>query len=215
MRLGDLSLSENLFFLGHDPFTGKPRVRQDILDIGLAGAALADLVLDERVALDNGVVVLRNRYATGDPLTDRVLTMIAREAGRHGARDWVEHLRDKVFPVVTSGLADRGLVVPGETRGILRKSVTYLPADLRTASAPRARIRSAMLGRSRCDLPTATLALVAWAAGLDDIAEPDLTRRQMADWVERLKNMTIEPIARLVAGTEAAIAATVYGGNRA
>ncbi|MFD1045164.1 GPP34 family phosphoprotein, partial [Kibdelosporangium lantanae] len=74
---------------------------------------------------------------------------------------------------------------------------------------------SAMLGRSRCDLPTATLALVAWAAGLDDIAEPDLTRRQMADWVERLKNMTIEPIARLVAGTEAAIAATVYGGNRA
>ncbi|MFD1047795.1 GPP34 family phosphoprotein [Kibdelosporangium lantanae] len=89
MRLGDLSLSENLFFLGHDPFTGKPRVRQDILDIGLAGAALADLVLDERVALDNGVVVLRNRYATGDPLTDRVLTMIAREAGRHGGNGLV------------------------------------------------------------------------------------------------------------------------------
>lgn len=215
MRLGDLSLSENLFFLGHDPFTGKPRIRQDILDIGLAGAVLADLVFDERVALDNGVVILRNRYATGDPVTDRVLALVAREAGRHGVRDWVEHLRDKVFPVVSAGLTERGLVVPKESRGILRKSVTYPPADLRTASAPRARIRAVMLGRTRCDLPTAALALLAWALGLDDIAEPDLTRRQMADWVAQLKNMTIEPIEGLVAGTEAAVAATVYGGNRA
>jgi hypothetical protein len=203
-----------MFFLGHDPFTGKPRIRQDVLDIGLAGAVLTDLAFDERIAIDNGTVVVRNRYASGDPVADRALVMILTEPGRHGARDWVEHLRDRVFPVVSGGLTNRGLVTPKETRGILRKSMTYAPTDLRTASAPRALIRSAMLGRNRTNLPTATLALLAWALGLDDIAEPDLTRRQMADWVDGVKNTIIDPIAGLIAGTEAAIAATVYGGNR-
>jgi hypothetical protein len=71
-----------------------------------------------------------------------------------------------------------------------------------------------VLGRTNCDVPTATLALLAWSIGLDDICEPDLSRRQMAEWTERVKSMIIEPLASLLTGVDAAVAATVYGGHR-
>ena len=71
-----------------------------------------------------------------------------------------------------------------------------------------------MLGESHCDLPTATLALLAWAIGLDDVCEPELSRKQVMDWVERVKSTIVEPIAGLITGVDAAVAAAVYGGNR-
>lgn len=214
MRLGDLSLCESLFFLGNDPFTGKPRIPQAILDIGLCGAVLGDLLFDERITLEHGAVVLTSRYATGDAAADRTLALIMGEMDQHGVRDWVEHLRDKVTASVTLSLAARGMVTPKENRAFLRRSILYPPADLRTAAEPRARIRTAVLGRTNCDLPTATLALLAWSIGVDDICEPDLNRRQMGEWVERVKSMIIDPIASLLTGVDSAVAASVYGGNR-
>jgi Golgi phosphoprotein 3 (GPP34) len=214
VRLGDLSLAESLFFLGHDPFTGKARIRQDILEIGLAGAVLGDLLFDERITLDHGTVVLTSRYATGDGLADRTLALIMAETAQHGVRDWAEHLRDDIATRVAQHLAERELLTPKENRGMFRRTVQYLPADLRTASAPRARIRTAMLGRSDTVLPTATLALLAWSTGLDDICEPELTRKQMADWITNVTERLAQPAKGLIEGVDAAIAATVYGGNR-
>ncbi len=214
VRLGDLSLGESLFFLGNDPFTGKPRIAQPVLDIGLAGAVLADLLFDERIALQRGVVVLTSRYATGNAAADRTLALIMGEMDQHGVRDWVQHLQDKVTASLTLSLAERRMVSPKENRTFLKRTILYPPADLRTASEPRARIRAAVLGRTSCDLPTATLALLGWTVGLDDICEPDLQRRQFGEWIDRVKSMIIEPIGTLITGVEAAVAATVYGGNR-
>jgi Golgi phosphoprotein 3 GPP34 len=214
VRLGDHSLCECLFFLGHDPFTGKPLIRQDILDIGLAGAVIGDLLFDERIALEQATVVLTSRYATGDPIADQVLRLIMGEPAQHGVRDWVTHLSDKIMPTVTESLAARRVITSKQNRGLLRRSTQYPPTDLRTASAPRARIRTAMFGRANCDLATATLALLTWSLGVDDICAPELNRKQMTEWIDQVKSMIIEPIVSLVAGVDAAIAATVYGGNR-
>jgi hypothetical protein len=214
VRFGDLSLCECLYFLGHDPFSGKLRIRRDILDIGLSGAALADLLFDERITLDHGTVVLVSRYATGDTIGDRTLAHIMGETAQHGVRDWVEHLKSGTYDAMVENLTVRELVTPKEKRGMFKLSLHYHPTDLRTASAPRAILRTAMLGKSHCDLPTATLALLAWAIGLDDICEPELSRKQVVDWVERVKSMIVEPIAGLITGVDAAVAAAVYGGTR-
>ncbi|MCE7001242.1 GPP34 family phosphoprotein [Kibdelosporangium philippinense] len=214
MRLNGLSLCESLFFLGHDPFNGKARIRGGLLDIGLSATILADLLFDERITLDHGTVVLISRYATGEPIADRMLARIMAETEQHGIRDWVEHLADGIFDTVVENLTVRELVTPKEKRGMFRHSLHYQPADLRTASAPRAMIRSAMLGQNRCDLPTATLAVLAWTVGLDDICEPELSRKQSTDWIERVKSVIVQPFRGLVSGTDAAVAAAVYGGNR-
>ncbi|WP_051793465.1 GPP34 family phosphoprotein [Kibdelosporangium aridum] len=214
MRLNGLSLCESLFFLGHDPFTGKARIRGGLLDIGLSAAILADLLFDERITLDHGSVVLISRYATGEPIADRMLARLLAETEQHGIRDWVEHLADGIFDIVVENLTVRELVTPVEKRGMFKHSLHYQPADLRIASSPRASIRSAMLGTSRCDLPVATLALIAWTVGLDDICEPELSRKQIMDWVDRVKSVIVQPFRGLISGTDAAVAAAVYGGNR-
>ncbi|CAM3501323.1 GPP34 family phosphoprotein [Kibdelosporangium persicum] len=206
MRLSGLSLSESLFFLGHDPFTGKARIRGHVLDIGLAAAALADLLCDERLTLDRGTVVPVSRYATGEPIADRMLERVIAEPERYGVRDWVEHLAESIFDIVVENLTVRELVIPQEKRGMFRHSLHYQPADLRIASTPRAAIRSAMLGRTECDLPVATLALIAWTIGLDKVCAPE----SLTEWVERAKEVIVAPFDGLIAGTGAA----VHGGNR-
>jgi hypothetical protein len=211
--LGDLSLTENLFFLGHDLFTGKVRIRRDMLEIGLSGAVLADLLFDGRIALDTGMVRLADRYATGDPVADRVLALILAEPDQHGVRDWVDHLRAEIFVVVAEKLITQRFVAMRETRVMLRKTTLYQPTDLRMASVPRTRVRAAMMGRAQADLPTATLALLAWTIGLDDICEPDLPRRQAAEWVEQASSMLVDPTAGLVAGVDASVAAAIYGAH--
>lgn len=47
-------LADALFLIGHDEFTGKPHVAVDRLECGLAGAALAELMFEGRIALDGG-----------------------------------------------------------------------------------------------------------------------------------------------------------------
>ena len=210
MGVADLSLSECLFFLGHDPFTGRPAVRRDVLDIGLAGAALGDLVLDGRITLDHGTVVLVSRYATGEAIADRMLAHVMGESEQHGVRDWVQYLSTGVFHAVVENLVVRQLLAQKEKRGFFRHTLHYQPTDLRAASGPRAHLRTAVLGKADCDVPTTTLALLAWTIGLDDICEPDLSRKQLADWVKRIRPTLGEPIAGLVTGVHAAVSASAY-----
>jgi hypothetical protein len=128
-------------------------------------------------------------------------------------RDWVDHLRAEIFVVVAEKLITQRFVAMRETRVMLRKTTLYQPTDLRMASVPRTRVRAAMMGRAQADLPTATLALLAWTIGLDDICEPDLPRRQAAEWVEQASSMLVDPTAGLVAGVDASVAAAIYGAH--
>ncbi|TCO56590.1 GOLPH3/VPS74 family protein [Actinocrispum wychmicini] len=214
MPFAGLSLCECLFFLGHDPFTGRARVGRNLLDIGLSGAVLADLLFHQRITLDHGTVVLTGRYDIGEPVADRALALVVGETDQHGARDWVEYLRELIFDSVVETLAVRQLVTPKEKRGMFKLTLSYQPTELRIASEPRARVRSAMLGRTTCDLPTAVLAHLAWTIGLDDICDPDLTRREAADWIEQSRAKIVDPMAGVLSAVESAVAADVYGGNR-
>nr|WP_225953877.1 GPP34 family phosphoprotein [Kibdelosporangium phytohabitans] len=212
--MGDLSLCEALFFLGHDPFTGRARIRRDVLDIGLSAAALADLLFDERITLHHGTVVLISRFATGEPIADRALARIMAEQAPHGVRDWVEHIAETIYDTVVETLTVRELVTAKEKRGIFRHSLHYQPADLRIASTPRAAIRTAMIENNRCTPAVATLASIAWSVGVDDFGEPEMSRKHSAGWVDRVKNALTHPFGGLVSGTDAAVAAKVYGGGR-
>jgi Golgi phosphoprotein 3 (GPP34) len=214
VRLGDLSLSENLFFLAHDPFTGAPRTKRAILDIGLSGAVLADLLLDERITLRGDTVVLASRSPTGEPIADRALDHMVGEAHRHSVRDWVDYMRTGAFDAVVETLTVRELLTLKEKRGMFKLSLHYEPADLRAASAPRALLRTAMLGQSACDEPTAALAALAQTIGMTDFRRPEFSRRQVAQWIGAVRSTLNPPLAGLLAAIEAAMAAATTGGRR-
>lgn len=90
---------------------GRHALDGSTLDIGLAGAVLADLALRGAVSLQDGLVAVVNGAATGDPVLDGVVGSIAAAGAPRKAKWWVSRLgkrqlRDDVF----AGLVERGVI---------------------------------------------------------------------------------------------------------
>jgi hypothetical protein len=74
------SVRERLWLLAHDEYTDmRPRINVRALDIGLAAAALVDLLLWDRITVDGGLIYFNadNRGAVGDPIARDILRAIA------------------------------------------------------------------------------------------------------------------------------------------
>ena len=73
------SVRERLWLLAHDEYNDlRPRINVRALDIGLAAAALVDLLLWDRIKIAGGLVYvnLDNRGTLGDPIARDVLRVI-------------------------------------------------------------------------------------------------------------------------------------------
>jgi len=74
------SVRERLWLLAHDEHDDmRPRINVRALDIGLAAAALVDLMLWDRIKVGGGLVLLNpdNRVTVGDPIARNILNAIA------------------------------------------------------------------------------------------------------------------------------------------
>lgn len=209
-----LTLVDSLFMLGHDEFTGKAVLTRTMLGIGLAGAVLCDLLLAERITVERRKVQPISRQPTGMDTADQVFSQIRAERDDHPVRDWVDHLRDDLPETVTDNLLRAGVVTHEVDRVLMRKVHRYPPADLLTSTSARSRARSAVLGRIRPDPHSASLAVLAWTIGLDDIYEGELDRAQVKKWMEETSRAMPGVIADVLSGVEAVSAAVVYTGDR-
>lgn len=203
-----------LFFMGHDEFTGKALVGRAMLDIGLAGAVLSDLLLTGRIAVEDKQVTPVVRPRPGEPVSSRVLADITAEQEVYSVREWVDYLRADVLALVADKLAESGLVTHSVDRGLLRKSHRYPPTDVLIASGARSDVRSVVLGRQRPDLYSVSLARLAWAVGLDDLGQPELDRKQLKAWLDQASKPLTRPVSDLLSGVDAAAAAAIYTGDR-
>jgi hypothetical protein len=74
------SVRERLWLLAHDEYNDmRPRINVRVLDIGLAAAALVDLLLWDRITVDGGLIHWNadNRGTVGDPIARDMLRVIA------------------------------------------------------------------------------------------------------------------------------------------
>ncbi|PHK96247.1 hypothetical protein CR162_02590 [Pseudoroseomonas rhizosphaerae] len=88
-------------------------------DHALAGAILAELVLEERIGVEPGRITVRDPAPTGDAVLDEVLARISAEPETQGGRRWIETLareadryRDHYF----NRLVERGILRAEEGR---------------------------------------------------------------------------------------------------
>ena len=209
-----LPLVEALFFLAHDEFTGKPQVARPPLEICLAGAIMCDLVFTGRITVHDGCPAVTGKAGRGDRASAGVLAEMAAEPTGYPVREWLDHLRPTVVDLVVGQLADGGLITRIAERGLLRRSQRYPPVDLLVAAGGRAEIRAAVLGPGKPDVYNVSLALLAWHLGLDDLCEPQLDRRMLRTWLDRAAKPMPPAAVEVLAAVEAAIAASVYGGER-
>lgn len=81
------------------------------LDIGLAGAVLADLALRGAITLADGRVTMASGTVTGDAALDEVLGSIAASGTPRKAKWWVQRLGKRPLrDAVLAGLVQRGII---------------------------------------------------------------------------------------------------------
>ncbi|MFK0243902.1 GPP34 family phosphoprotein [Amycolatopsis azurea] len=209
-----LTLVDSLFFLAHDEFTGKPALRRTGLGIGMAGAALCDLLLAERITVERKRIRPLTRRGLAHPPLDRVFSEILGEREPHTVREWVDHLRQDLGEKVADNLLAAGVINRETDRVLMRKNHRYPPRDLLMSTAARSKARTAVLGTERPDPHSVCLALLAWTIGLDDLCEPELDRAGLRTWSEATHRELPRALAELISGVDAVGAAVVYTGDR-
>lgn len=102
-------VADDLYLLGHDDRSGKPLLQPRALGIGLAGALLAELMLEDWIGLrrDSAVVIVRS--VSQDAVQRHPqLKLIADEPGPQPVRAWLRYLAGRAAPDVALRLEQAG-----------------------------------------------------------------------------------------------------------
>ncbi|WP_328671614.1 GPP34 family phosphoprotein [Streptomyces sp. NBC_00322] len=181
--MSELTLPEELLLLALDPATGRRHCNRSYLQYGLAGAALAELELQGRVAEARGRVTVVNPLPPQDPLSAQILASLPAPRGsRFGdgvhARRWVRRTGRQVEELCLHHLVGRG-ALRVETRRFLGLFPYHrYPAAAADWSAPaRGRYAQSMTAGFP-DRRSRLLAAFTTAIGLARVLHPGRTWRE-------------------------------------
>ncbi|GGM04270.1 MULTISPECIES: GOLPH3/VPS74 family protein [Micromonospora] len=205
-----MRLADELFLIGHDDFTGKPLAAAKVLDTALAGAALAELILDGRLSIENAAVVALDNQPRQEPLTDLVLGEILRRGSGHSTRLWLAFIRDEmqIRERVGTRLVSGGWVRREESRGLsLRMSVRWPGVNPNQVAAPRVRLAASLQQDHRpLDTTTATLAALTRAGNLVKVLT--LVDRSVSDRIDAGRQHLPMVLQSLLSAVDSAVAST-------
>jgi hypothetical protein len=200
-------LADELLLIGHDEYSGKPIVTGEVLDTGLAGAVLGELLLAGRIVITNGKVALRDPRPHGEPVTDAAAVEIHRKGAMFAVRSWVEYLRGDVREIISKRLIAAGVIRSEQTRTLLR-TVTRLPAvDPVRAAAPRVRLRYLLERPTVTDPQVALLAALVRACALESVLVLDVRPEPGVDLIARATEVLPPDGQALIRGVDTAVAA--------
>ena len=170
-------IAEDLLLLLTDDDSGAAAASLRV-DLGLAGALLAELVLLNRVDLagdgarvKKGRLVVRDVTPTEDELLDGALERLAKQEGRRPDKG-VRALTKQTRRVIYMRLAERGLVRQHESKLFGMTLRTTWPAEQRShEQLLRANLATALdIGSQLADRDSALLMILAAVGRLDVVA---------------------------------------------
>jgi hypothetical protein len=208
---------------------GTPETDSTRLDNGAGGALLLELALDERVAVDDKKVIVRDPAPTGDAQVDAALAAVAADSKPRKADHWVQHFARSARQQALDALVERGVLQREKGKVLLVFPRTTYPApggvEPPAESQTRARLRAAVAGTGPVEPRTAALCALIAATDLDRKVFADLDRKQVkarlaeigeGQWAADAIKKTIEQIqaaimVAVIAATTASTSATVAG----
>jgi hypothetical protein len=224
---GRLRLADEFFLVAHnhDADTILPRLHDTGIDLGLAGALLCELVLDRRLEIADGRVVVFDPTPPSDPLAASLLRDIVTEPP-HSVRVWLEYLSQDARDKVGSRLHIAGQLA--QVR--LRKwwggpAMQYRAVNAERALIPEVRLHDLLarphpgIGAARISqdhklMQDVTLAALAHSTGLLSALlwyhGPHRARSQL----DELRRTLPPPLLELARQTEAAVGDAVLGRRR-
>jgi hypothetical protein len=110
-----LTLVEEIVLLSLNDETGAHLpLPPSALGYGLAGAILSDIIMAERIAVDEGSVKILNSQTTNNPLLDPWLQRIVDEPYVHSIHYWISAIADEKRDIESSvldHLIERGILI--------------------------------------------------------------------------------------------------------
>ena len=172
-----VTLAEDLFLLATEASTGRRLMDTTHLDLGLGGALLLDLVLQQRIALHDSRVKVTDPRPTGVALLDRALSDIAATKA-HEPGHWLWHLTHSLRRTVKDRLIEAGVLCRDDHNvlGIIRIHRTH-ETDGRLHHELKDHLHDTVVQGHRPSRETAALASLALAVGLDQRLFPCSDRR--------------------------------------
>jgi hypothetical protein len=168
-----------MFLILHDPFTGRACVDIEPMKHGLVTAALADLVVQRRLGMTDGrVVVVDPQGNEAGDVSELIVESMKGSRGADVTRSWVESLADLVYELVARKLMTDGVVRSQHGgRRVMRRNADRFPAvDLLRASGPRIRLERMLRSPHEMDVAGAVLAAIVHALHLGRALEIDRDR---------------------------------------
>jgi hypothetical protein len=166
-------LADDLYFVAHEETSGKSRLHPRVTGLALAAALLGELVMDGRIDLRAGLITILDRQPPADALAHTVLDQLASERQQHATHNWLAFLGASATEQVCQRMVRAGHLNRSESRGLLRTTVRFVPADRSAAAWPEARLRRFLTRGEQLTIQDAVL------AGL--IEASDLTRHVLWD----------------------------------
>jgi Golgi phosphoprotein 3 GPP34 len=203
-------LAADFFLIAHDEFSGKPRISAVLLACGLAGAQLAELVIDGRIIVESGRLLATDaRGDGGDEVGTYVVQTIRQQSSTHSVRVWVETLVEMLPELVARQLIVDGVVRREEGgRQLMRRRPDRFPAtDLLAAARPRLRLEHMLRTPQEFDLSGAVLAVLVGVLGVEPTLDPNINRAETRELIDRLRTHMPSDLQNLIEGVEAAVAA--------
>jgi hypothetical protein len=171
------SLVDDIMLLAYDDTTGRSRVGH--LEFAIAGAALLELVLAERVDLVEGKIQVNDRTPIGQAVPDAALAALAADK-RRKPKSAVQRLAKGAKRRALDDLAARGLMRVEQDRVLgLFPFRRHRPVAPGLKTDARFRLASAVdLGRA-ADARTAGLGALVYALNMERIVFPDRKKSQV------------------------------------
>ena len=198
-------LAARLFLILHDPFSGRCAVSPMALRCALVGAELAELILNRRVAMVNGLIVPGDASALGtDALSAFVVGAITRQPDNYPVPVWLAAIGEAVAELVAARLMEVGILV--RTKSLLRRRGRFPAINLLAAAGPRVRLEYMVRTPEDADVASATCAALIDAVGAARVLQGDTSRRDLRRGLAALAAMLTTDLRSLVRSVEVAYA---------
>ncbi|GAA1419550.1 GPP34 family phosphoprotein [Catellatospora coxensis] len=203
----ELALADELFMMGHDEYSGKSRLNHDVLSVGLAAAALGELMIDETITVDGGRLTGWTAKQNGDPVTDQIVAQLQQVGPGHRVHQWVEHLRGDIKELVAYRLVGHGVVRRETSRTFTGRVQVRFPAtDPTEATRSMVRLGFLLTRPGDFDPQSALLACIATAVDLSIVA-PTLSSATTRQRLAELPGRLVPGYRDLLAAVDSAVAA--------
>lgn len=200
-------LADELFLIAWDTTgSGKPRLHVQGAALGLAGALLAELVMQRRVAVQDSQVKVADPRPVDERVGDRVLADMVESPQHTDIRTWLAYLAQRSIAEVSGRLIREGRLEQEAPRLLKRRTSRFYAPDFGQAMWPRTRLHMALVRWQPLAAHDMALAVLVDSCGMTEIVVEDPAERKVARrYLETVVAALPQPLSDLGRHVSAAV----------